>query len=274
MVFLIFVLILVVIGAAIAGPVVYARRRQAMQETKNYERGLKMVQLLIHLPPPSEDNETNGRDIRDIVDENISKAQIIYNIIASTVREDNKQTKLYGQRHFSFEIVGTKGAVHFYALVPVSLIEVVKQAIVSAYPAARLEEVADHNIFNPQGKLSGVTGGELKLKKEFAYPIATYQDLKRDAMEAILNSMATLGEEDGVSIQIIMRPADDEWRKTAKKLASDKHKGKGEKKSGTEQALKFGKEIATAFVKTPESKEDKGKEEKKELSGLEQALFD
>lgn len=274
MVFLIFVLILVVIGAAIAGPVVYARRRQAMQETKNYERGLKMVPLLIHLPPPSEDNETNGRDIRDIVDENISKAQIIYNIIASTVREDNKQTKLYGQRHFSFEIVGTKGAVHFYALVPVSLIEVVKQAIVSAYPAARLEEVADHNIFNPQGKLSGVTGGELKLKKEFAYPIATYQDLKRDAMEAILNSMATLGEEDGVSIQIIMRPADDEWRKTAKKLASDKRKGKGEKKSGTEQALKFGKEIATAFVKPPESKEDKGKEEKKELSGLEQALFD
>src|SRR6185503_17060052 len=116
-----------------------------------------MIPLLIHLPPVSEDTEAAGRDVRDLVDENISKAQVIYNIIASTMQKGFK-SRLYGQRHFGFEIVGSKGFVQFYAAVPLALVEVVKQAIVSAYPATRLEEVADHNIFNPTGKASGTVG--------------------------------------------------------------------------------------------------------------------
>jgi len=122
---------------------------------------------------------------------------VLYNIIASTLKKDLK-SRFYGQRHFSFEIVATKGFVYFYAAVPVALAEVVKQAIVSAYPAARLEEVAEHNIFSPVGKLSGTTGGEFSLKENFAYPIATYQDLKRDAMQSLLNALSTLDKEDVV----------------------------------------------------------------------------
>lgn len=273
MIFILFLLIIILAAAAIGGMYFYSQRLTKLQDSKNYERGLKMVPLIIHLPPPSEDNDVNGRDVRDIVDESISKAQIIYNIIASTIEDNDKKRRIFGQRHFSFEIVGNHGSVHFYAGVPVSLVEVVKQAVVSAYPAARLEEVVDHNIFNSIGKLTGTTGGELKLKKEFAYPIATYQDLKRDAMEAILNSMSTLGSEDGASIQILLRPTDDEWRKIAKKIASDKRKGKEEAKKGMAQLARFGKEIATAAVKVPEAKEDKSKD-KKELSNLEQTLVD
>ena len=107
-----------------------------------------MIPLLIHLPPPSEDIQTNGRDTRDVLEENISRAQIIYNIIASTYRKGFKD-RLYGQRHFAFEIVGSQGFIYFYAEAPISLVEVVKQAIVSAYPAARIEEIAERNIFNP-----------------------------------------------------------------------------------------------------------------------------
>jgi hypothetical protein len=182
---------------------------------------------------------------------------------------------MYGQRHFGFEIVGNSGAIHFYAAVPISMIEVVKQAIVSAYPAARLEEVPEHNIFNPNGKLAGTLGGELKLKEEFAYPIATYQDLKRDAMQAVLNSLSTLDKEDGAAIQILLRPADPEWRKTASTLASEKRKGEGDSKTGGAQILSITKDLATAFVKPPESKDDKkGEEKKSDLSNLDQAVFD
>ena len=53
--------------------------------------------------------------------------------------------KFYGQRHFGFEIVG-EGFIYYYATVPVSLVDVVKQAVNSAYPTARLEEVVEHNI--------------------------------------------------------------------------------------------------------------------------------
>jgi hypothetical protein len=271
---LLFIFILLLLTGAIAGPIVYARSRSAKRDQKNYERGLKMVPLLIHLPPAGEDTNGGGRDTRDVVDENISKAQVIYNIIASTVQEENFKNKVYGQRHFGFEIVGNKGFVHFYAAVPISLIEVVKQAIVSAYPAARLEEVPEHNIFSPTGKLSGTVGGELKLKEEFAYPIATYQDLKRDAMQAMLNALSTLDKEDGAAIQILMRPADPEWRKTANKLASEKRKGKDEAKKGADQLLGIGRDLATAFVKPPESKDEKKEEKKNDLSSLDQAILD
>lgn len=231
-----------------------------------------MIPLLIHLPPPSEDIDGNGRDVRELVDENISKAQVLYNIIASTMQKGYK-SRFYGQRHFGFEIVGAKGFVHFYAAVPLALVEVVKQAVVSAYPAARLEEVAEHNIFSPVGKISGTVGGELTLKEHFAYPIATFQDLKRDAMQSLLNALSTLDKEDGVGIQILMRPTDPSWRKAAHAIADKKRKGKDSKK-GAEKAFGFGKDLFVALVKPPEEKGGKTSPEKPELSALDQSVLD
>ena len=138
--------------------------KRMVQEAKNYERGLKMVPIRIHLPPPSDDLEVGGRDERDVVDEVLSEAQTMYNIIASTATKGFK-TKLYGQRHISFEIVASDGLVRYYAVVPAVLTETIKQAISAAYPAARLEEVEMENIFSQQGKMQGVIGGEFELKK-------------------------------------------------------------------------------------------------------------
>lgn len=241
--------------------------RRRIREQKNIERGLKMVPLLIHLPPPSEDIDGSGRDARDLTDENISKGQVIYNIIASTLRKDFK-AKVHGQRHFAFEIVASKGFAHFYAAVPLGLVEVVKQAIVSAYPSARLEEAAEHNIFSPIGKINGTVGGELSLKESFAYPIATYQDLKRDAMQALLNALSALDKEDGAGIQILLRPAESWWRKAA--LAEVGRKRKGNDKKGLGVLANLSKDFLTAFVKAPEAKGDSGKE----LSALEQSVLD
>lgn len=256
---------------AIIGVTFVLHSRRTLREQKSYERGLKMVPLLIHLPPPSDDIEVGQRDVRDVTEENISKAQILYNIIADTFQKSFK-SKFYGQRHFSFEIIGAKGFVHFYAAVPVSMLDVVQQAIVSAYPQARLEEVAEHNIFSPVGKMSGTIGGELSLKEDFAYPIATYLEIKRDAMQTLLNALSTLDKEDGAGIQILMRPTDSSWRKKATALASKKRKGT-EKKKGSAAAFNLAKAVIQAPVKVPEHKGDKP-EDKKELSALEQSLVD
>lgn len=269
---LIFIILLVIVVTAAVMPVLYMRSRRTSQEQKGYERGLQMVPLLIHLPPMSDDTDLGGRDARDVVDENISKAQVIYNILASTYKKGWKNRR-YGQHHFGFEIVGSQGFVYFYAVVPADLVEVVKQAIVSAYPSARLEEVANHNIFSPVGKINATTGGELSLKESFAYPIATYQDLKRDAMQALLNSLSTLGKEDGAAIQILMRPADPGvWRKTAHAVAGKKRKG-NEGKGGAEKYFSLLRQFATAFVKPIESNDGK-KDSKSELSNLDQAVID
>lgn len=230
-----------------------------------------MVPVLIHLPPLSEDTDSKGRDARDITDENISKAQILYGILSSTFQKGFK-ARFYGQRHIALEIVASHGNVNFYTAVPVPLLGLVEQAIVSAYPAARLEEVPEHNIFNPVGRLSGTVGGELSLKENFAYPIATYQDLKRDTMQSLLNALSTLSKEDGAGIQILLRTADSTWRKKAAEEANKKRHGKNEAK-GFDSLLSNAGDVFGALVKPPETKEDGKDKPPAEISSLDQSLI-
>src|SRR3990167_1699466 len=269
MAFFLAILTILIFIAAVFGVIIYFRSRKLLREQKNFERGLKMVPLLIHIPPASEDTEVGGRDARDVIEENISKAQTLYSIIASTLRKGFR-TKFYGQRHFAFEIVGRKGLVEFYAAVPVSMIEVVKQAVISAYPSSQLEEVTEHNIFNPVGGINGTVGGELTLKEHYGFPIATYQEIKRDTMQSILNALSTLEKEDGAGIQILMRPAESTWRKNAQAEASKKRKGKDNKNG---QLVGLAKQLVVAPVKPPDAKEAE-KEKKPELSGVDQSIID
>lgn len=261
------VVLLAVLGAAVY---FYISFRRVLRDQKNYERGLKMVPLLIHLPPPSDDVEANGRDARDAVEENISRAQVLYNILASTYKKDS-QARFYGQRHVALEVVATQGSVHFYAAVPLSLLSVVEQAVTSAYPSAKLEEVDEPNIFNPLGKLGGTQGGQLVLKEKYAYPIATYQDIKRDTMQSLLNALSTLQKEDGAAVQILLRPADSNWRKVALGEADKKRKGKS-KKGGLENGFWWLGQVFTALTKPPETKSDKP-EEPHEISSLDQSVI-
>ncbi len=258
--------------ATIVIAIVYSHYRKVLREQKNFERGLKMVPLFIHLPPPSEDIDGGGRDVRDVTEENISKAQTMYGIIASTFQKGFKNN-FYGQRHFAFEIIGTQGIVKFYAVVPVAMVEIVKQAVISAYPTARLEEVAEHNIFSPVGKLAGTMGGELSLKENAAFPIANYQEIKRDAIQSLLNALSSLDKEDGAGIQILLRPANPSWRKNAHAEASKRRKGTKDRK-GAENLFWWVKQLGVAVVKPPEDKSSGGGDDKKEISSLDQSIID
>ncbi len=238
--------IVVVIAASVIA-FFYLQYQRVLREAKNYERGLKMVPLLIHIPPASDDIETGARDERDITEETISQAQVMYNIVASTTIKGFK-SRVYGQRHLSFEIIGTKGLIHYYVVVPIALIDVLRQAVAAAYPAAQLEEVEEHNMFSKVGKLSGTIGGELTLKKHFSYPIATYQESKRDAMRAILNALSEAGREDGVGIQLLIRPAPEGWTRSAlHKVESIKKDRASGRKSGHGNT----RDLMTALWKPP-----------------------
>ncbi len=260
-------LIFLAVGSGVGGGI-YLYYRRILREAKNYERGLKMVPLLIHLPPISDDIEGGGRDARDVSEETISKAQVLYNIIASTATKGFR-SNFYGQRHIAFEIIASKGVVNYYTAVPVTLVSVVEQAITSAYPNARLEEVEEHNMFSQVGKITGTIGGELVLKQHYANSIATFQDSKNDAMQSILNSMASLTKEDGVGIQILLRPANQKWIKNSLALSSKIKKDKGKKGGAASLSLRG---LGEALWKPPEIKEVKP--EDKQLSTLEQAKVD
>ncbi len=263
--FTLFAISFVVISVAVVAFVMY---RGTLREAKNYERGLKMIPILIHLPPASEDVVSDSRDRRDLTEEVLSQAQVMYNIISSTATKGFK-SKIYGQRHLSFEIVARDGLVYYYAVVPTVLTDVVKQAVAAAYPSARLEEVSEHNVFSQVGKASGTIGGEFTLKKSFVYPIATYMESKRDASRALLNAISSATREDGIGIQILLRPANEGWTKTSVTAAEKITKEKGTKKDFSSYLAP--KDIMEALWKPPESDI---KAEDKQLNSVEQATVE
>ena len=261
-------IILVIIGAGVV--VAWLQYQKLLREAKNYERSLKMVPLLIHLPPTSEDIEGNSRDKRDLVDEEISQAQVMYNIISSTATKGFK-SRIYGQRHISFEIIADEGLVRYYVMVPTVLVEVIRQAVASAYPSARLEEVKETNIFSQDGQLSGTIGGEFSLKKSYIYPIATYEESKNDASRALLNALSSASKEDGIGLQFLIRPAKSGWSQKSeaytKSMREDKNKKKGAFGSSSLPA-----DLLEALWKPPASADSaENKSDTKQLSPLEQA---
>ena len=268
-------LVIAVISIAIicflAGFLIFMLYRKSLREAKNYERGLKMVPMIIHLPPSSDDIDGGGRDKRELTQEVLSQAQVMYNVISSTATKGFK-SKVYGQRHLSFEIIARDGLVYYYAVVPVVLVDVVRQAIAAAYPSARLQEVEEHNIFSEVGKMSGTIGGEFTLKKAGHLPIATYEETKRDASRALLNALSAAGREDGIGIQILMRPANESWVKRSISAADKITKNKG-KKSGISGALSSGG-VMEALWKPPESSDKSEKPEEKQLTSLEKATIE
>lgn len=266
---LLIIVFIVVVLAITVGLILFNQYRKTLREAKNYERGLKMIPMYIHIPPASDDIEHGGRDERDVTEEVLSEAQVLYNIIASTATKGFK-SRIYGQRHISFEIVAHEGLVHYYAIVPFVLVDVVKQAVAAAYPTARLEEVEERNIFSSEGRMSGTIGGEFTLKKDFIYPIATYQDTKRDAARAMLNAFSAANREDGMAIQFLMRPAQEGWTKASTDAVEKIKKNKGIKGSLGFSGLNG---LLEALWKPPEST-DQMKPEDRQLTALEQSAIE
>ncbi|HEX3082609.1 MAG TPA: DUF87 domain-containing protein, partial [Candidatus Saccharimonadia bacterium] len=220
------VIVLVFFGLAGGlGVVAYLVYQGKLRRAKAIERGLKMVPILIHLPPPSSDTHGDNRDIREVMREKTAQAEVLYNLLAGTATEGFKSA-FYGQRHIALELIVRDGLVHFFASVPVPLVSTVKQAVITAYPGARLEETEDYNIFNQEGRLAATLGGEMTLRAESGYPIATYEQLERDPMEALLTIMSALDKQDGVAIQLMLRPAGSRWVKRAEHLADGIRKGR------------------------------------------------
>ncbi len=261
---------IVLVIAAIASVFVFTQYKKTLREAKNYERGLKMIPMYIHIPPSGDDLEANGRDERDVTEEVLSQAQVMYNVISSTATKGFK-SRIYGQRHISFEIIAHEGLIHYYVIVPAVLTDIVKQAVAAAYPTARLEEVEERNIFSQAGKISGTIGGEFTLKKSYVYPIATYEESKRDAARSLLNALSMVTREDGVAVQLMIRPATESWIKNSIFAANKIKKDKGVKSNGIGDIFKP-KSLMEALWKPPETKDEKP--EDKQLTSLEQGLVE
>lgn len=268
-------LVFILILAAVIIVVVRALKKK--RQAKEFERALKLVPMLIHLPPSTDDIQGGGRDERDVNDEAISQATIMYTIISSTIKKSGMKTHIYGQKYFSFEIVAVDGFVKYYAVVPAVLTETVKQAILTSYPTARLEETEVENIFSKDGMDTSeeganiqynaenfVSGGELVMKKDVEYPIMTFQEMKWDAQLALLNAFSKVRKGEGLGLQVMFRPLDSSWSKIGEAKIKNIKSGKksfGSKGSNLPMRVLY---LMTDIIRAPFEVPDEHKKDKDE----------
>lgn len=249
---------------ASCGLVAFFVYRRILRRAKDIERSLKMVPVLIKLPPAQND-QNSSRDQREEIKENIAKAEGVFNLL-SGVATKNKAW-LYGQRHISLEIIAQGETISFHAAIPVVLLSAVEKALVSGYPGIQISKVEDPNIFSETSKISGVAGGELKLKKDNYFPIKHYKLADFDALSGMLSTLSKLSPGEGAAVQILLRPAGSAWAKRARQRAKDiLNPEKAKKKDPTNIAL----QIAKAPFVAPSEQKEKSKDSLKQPDQIDQ----
>ena len=195
---------------------------------------------------------------------------------------------------WSLEVASFGGEVHFYIRTPKNRRKMMEALLYAQYPNVELVEIEDYMDKFPQTtreiykKDFNIFGGEFILRKEDAYPIRTYVDFGLDKMRssrddgeiksgidpisALLEALGGIQREEMVLVQILIRPASNDWRDEAKKVVC-KLLGIEDKKAIKKQSVGGGfTEFARNFIIAPieypnwsESKKEVKEEKKKEI---------
>ena len=126
---------------------------------------------------------------------------------------------------FSLEMISIGGDTHFYIRSPKKHQKVVTANLYANYPMIEVIEVPDYMEKFPR-TLAGldarnldIWGSELVLGKPDAYPIRTYvqyegveEERSIDPIASILEVFRHLDRKEAIFTQILIRPADDQWR--------------------------------------------------------------
>ncbi|HZE87243.1 MAG TPA: type IV secretion system DNA-binding domain-containing protein [Methylomirabilota bacterium] len=159
----------------------------------------------------------------------IDAAEQLFSSLASIRRvwSSDKWAYFKAQPHLSFEIVGLPGDMRFYVHVPNNFRDFVEKQINGAYPDAEIVPVTEpaakqkegailgneYNIFTPDGKVAFTS---MHLKEADYQPIKIYKDLPVDPLLSLTSVLAKMGEGEGATVQIIIRPASAKWKKVGR----------------------------------------------------------
>lgn len=186
---------------------------------RHYELGLKWILLEVKT---SQGNEKGPQIFEHI----LSGLYAVEGGMTDTVFD----TYLTGivETHFSLEIAGLEGQVHFYVRAPLKSKDMVEAQIYAQYPKAEIEEAEDYTEIGAKrfpDKNWEIWGSEMLLKKEDAYPIRTYKQFQETITNELIDPIASFIEEMSKNtpgeytwFQILIRPAKDYWKKDAEDL--------------------------------------------------------
>jgi len=126
-----------------------------------------------------------------------------------SMKKDGFWHFLQPEEVIGFEIVGMKEDIAFYVTCHKDVCDLVEKQINGAYPSASITEADEVNIFNETGR---VAFAAVQLDKANFYPIKTYKDLPTDGLSLITSAMSKMGDGEGATLQILLRPEGGRWQ--------------------------------------------------------------
>ncbi|MFA6993361.1 MAG: type IV secretory system conjugative DNA transfer family protein [Patescibacteria group bacterium] len=189
------------------------------------------VVLQVLLPKESEEQAEKEEAIqKKDIKEVIAEVEGLYAALIGTARPHNWGYWWYAFRrfwtghhsHLSLEMVAWQDKIKFYLVTPKHLAEYVEKQIHAAYPDATVEKTSDYNIFTPHG---AVAGSYLCPSRSQILPLRTYKKMDFDPLESVTSNLSKFEAEDGVAIQLLVRPGKSKWRSQGIGIAKKMHQG-------------------------------------------------
>ena len=144
----------------------------------------------------------------------------------------------------SFEIAVIAKRIGFYVWVPTYLKDFVEEQIYAQYPTVQISEVPDYT--NDAAQHFSITlGTEMKLVANESLPIKTFQSFEVDPLAAITATLAKFDEDEEAWIQLLIRPAPNNWHRKSERYISSL-------KNGGTSSRGFTRGMAEVLWKPPE----------------------
>jgi len=231
----------VIVGGGIVAGLWWALGRQRKEKAR---RLLSLKPLLIRLPQRNDqkDSAASGG-----FKEEINCTEQLLSALTS-----NKDVSILeaAVHHIGEEI-------HFYIVVNETMIPFVSRQVEGLFKDARVEMAPEYNIFHPNGINAGFY---LKQQSHYALKMRTYVETEGDTFSPIISGLSRVNEVgEGIAIQVLMRPADDSYKKKIFGIINEMRKGKSFK----EMTAGMGSMAVKEMGKLVESESKKKEKENK-----------
>ncbi len=162
--------------------------------------------------PKDQDKDDTAQNLK----EDLAKAETLFSSIGGLRAQRGFKAWFKGREdQFSFEVVAHQGKIAFYVATPMDKARYLEQQIHAHYPEAAIEEVSDYNAFDPKNV---VIAGWLKTKKEFVFPLKTYNQMDIDPMNSVITVLSKLDRSESMAIQYVVRSARPDWHRRIKSV--------------------------------------------------------
>lgn len=153
------------------------------------------------------------------------------------------------RERLSFEIAVRAKRIGFYVWVPNYLKSYVEEQIYAQYPTVHISEVEDYALYREEEQYPTQLVTELKFVGHNALPIKTFQSFEVDPLAAITATLAKFTEDEEAWLQLLIKPAPQNWHKSSERYISGIKNQGGASTTGLMSALWKPPEVKNDTVK-------------------------